>query len=532
MTKLTVYHAPPCAVSQNKPDSKSEICISVYDLKTWVYSGKILFHLFRYKEVTLISCNLEAPPLFLLVLLVWCLGRGSAVRQDLKARKERITLTFLTSLIKQKTFHAFFTQPTLLKKIKEELDQLEIPVTKSPPSLCLHRRPLYLRTDLYFGLAAGGSVGHIAGVLNHLGHFFKDPIFMTSDPIPTVDSHIETYVIQPERSFYNREILPLHYSRSFPKQVLRLLGQNKPAFIYQRYSLNQFGGVHLAQQLQVPFILECNGSEIWMHQNWDYTLKHEALSEKIELLNFRSADLIVVVSKPLQTALIAKGVDPKKILVNPNGVNSEKYHPNIDSFKIRSKFKLQDRLVIGFIGTFGTWHGTEILAESFCRLLHQFPEYQGKVCLLMIGHGIRMPLVQKTIAKWRLSDACMFTGMIPQEEGPEYLAACDILVSPQISNPDGSPFFGSPTKIFEYMAMGKGIIASDLDQIGEVLTHNHTALLTQPGNVEHLMRGLKILIDNPQLRKKLGEEARKEVVEKYTWKEHTRKIADRIFQWI
>jgi glycosyltransferase involved in cell wall biosynthesis len=108
------------------------------------------------------------------------------------------------------------------------------------------------------------------------------------------------------------------------------------------------------------------------------------------------------------------------------------------------------------------------------------------------------------------------------------LAACDLLASPHVPNPDGTPFFGSPTKLFEYMAMGKGIIASDLDQIGEVLEHDQTAWMVQPGDTESLMLGLKILIDNPEIGKRLGEAARREVVAKYTWKEHTRKIIEKL----
>ena len=75
------------------------------------------------------------------------------------------------------------------------------------------------------------------------------------------------------------------------------------------------------------------------------------------------------------------------------------------------------------------------------------------------------------------------------------MAACDLLASPHVPNSDGTPFFGSPTKLFEYMAMGKGIIASDLDQIGEVLEHDHTAWMVKPGDAESLMLGLKTMID-------------------------------------
>jgi glycosyltransferase involved in cell wall biosynthesis len=135
-------------------------------------------------------------------------------------------------------------------------------------------------------------------------------------------------------------------------------------------------------------------------------------------------------------------------------------------------------------------------------------------------------LVKRNVDKFSIKESCVLTGLIPQEEGSEHLAACDILVASHKPNPDGTPFFGSPTKLFEYMAMGKGIVASNLNQIGEVLKHDHTAWLVKPGDVESLMEGLKILIDDRVRRERLGQAARNEVVAKYTWKEHTRKIIE------
>ena len=95
-------------------------------------------------------------------------------------------------------------------------------------------------------------------------------------------------------------------------------------------------------------------------------------------------------------------------------------------------------------------------------------------------------------------------------------------------NPDGTPLFGSPTKLFEYMAMGKGIVASDLDQIGEVLEHDRTAWMVEPGNADSLAAGLKVLIDDVQLRERLGRAARDEAVANHTWEQHTRRIVDRV----
>ena len=111
----------------------------------------------------------------------------------------------------------------------------------------------------------------------------------------------------------------------------------------------------------------------------------------------------------------------------------------------------------------------------------------------------------------------MFTGPLPREKVVEYLDACDILVSPHIPMPDGSRFFGSPTKVFEYMAMGKGIVASRLEQLAEVLEHDRTAVLVTPGDVDELAAAILDLAVNPAKREALGDAARRAAVEHHSW---------------
>jgi glycosyltransferase involved in cell wall biosynthesis len=223
-----------------------------------------------------------------------------------------------------------------------------------------------------------------------------------------------------------------------------------------------------------------------------------------------------------------RGIDADKILMNPNGVDPDRYSPDVDGSHIRAQYHVDGRTVLGFIGTFGKWHGAEVLAEAFGRLLQEFPGYRERVRLLMIGDGLMMPQVKAHLQRSGALEAATLTGLVPQEQGPAYLAASDILVASHVPNPDGTPFFGSPTKLFEYMAMGKGIVASDLDQIGEVLKHDYSALLVKPGDAESLMVGLKALIDDQPRRERLGRAAHQEVVLRYTWKEHTRKIIEKL----
>jgi glycosyltransferase involved in cell wall biosynthesis len=97
-------------------------------------------------------------------------------------------------------------------------------------------------------------------------------------------------------------------------------------------------------------------------------------------------------------------------------------------------------------------------------------------------------------------------------------------VAPHVRNPDGSPFFGSPTKLFEYMAMGRAIVASRLDQIGEVLDGDQVAVLVEPGDPGALADALASLLDDPDRRCRLASAARDAAVRHHTWRAHTERI--------
>lgn len=516
-----------------KPEVSAHTTIITFDkLKNWIKQGTIVKHLFGYQEAEILTYHLAIiPKPFQIAVLLRLLSRNTCCFRDEQGLRCAITIRFLCKLFWQ-LIRDYRRRPELIQKVHCEVEYLIKLSTGKPQSsrmIDLSATPVYLRTDLWFGVRSGGSVGHIAGVLNNLGEFTDKPMFLTTDIIPTVKTEIETHVILPDNSYWDFKELPsFQFNEVFDQNARQLMNDKKLSFIYQRYSINNYSGVKLATQHHVPFVLEYNGSEIWINRNWGKPLKHESLSEHIELLNLKAADIVVVVSQPMKDDLVARGIGADKILVNPNGVDPEKYSPNVDGSKILKQYNLNRKTIIGFIGTFGRWHGAEVLADAFGRLLHEFPEYTDQVQLFMIGDGETMPQVRKNLQKYNITDACVFTGLVPQEEGPSYLAACDILVSPHVPNPDGTPFFGSPTKLFEYMAMGKGIVASDLDQIGEVLKHGKTAWMVKPGDTVSLSCGLKSMIDDIELRQRVGNAARQEVIAKYTWKEHTRKIIEKL----
>lgn len=413
-----------------------------------------------------------------------------------------------------------------LQRHLRNIDELEN-VFNRKKCICLNGYSLYLRENLPAGLISGGSISHAIGVINNLEKCSDSTtVVMTIEQLPNIKSTVIMYNLHNDVRFRNvKDYMSISVNDLFYETIKKVMENKKCQFIYQRCSLNAYAGIKYALEYNIPFVLEYNSSEVWTSKQWGGNkLKFIDFSERVEKLLLEKSDLITCVSKPLKQQLIEQGVDESKIIVTPNGVDTEKYNPAISGKFIRNKYNInREKVVIGFIGTFGKWHGAEVLAEAFAQLVKKL-EYREKVHLMLIGNGIRMPLVKKIIEDNDIKDLCTLTGSVPQEEGANYLAACDILVSPTVKNPDGTPFFGSPTKLFEYMAMGKAIIASDMDQMAEIFTNRKNAILCKPGDIKELVEGMITLIDDSDLREKIGICTRELVCEKYSWEKHTHHI--------
>ena len=117
--------------------------------------------------------------------------------------------------------------------------------------------PIYLRTDMVFGLVSGGSIAHVSGVFNHLDAYTHRPTLFTTDHIPGIRSDLEVHNILPGRAFlHDPEIAYLHNTATFEAKVLRLIRGKRIGFVYQRYSTNNFAGARLKGKLGVPLVLD------------------------------------------------------------------------------------------------------------------------------------------------------------------------------------------------------------------------------------------------------------------------------------
>jgi glycosyltransferase involved in cell wall biosynthesis len=505
----------------------------VLDLHAFVhraYGGQLLTQLGRFASVRLITHSPEyLPRRWLLEVLLRLLTRGRCEIEGVDGSVRAVTLGRLIAgavgLLRDAR-----PQLRLYRATNQQVAALERGGVTTAPSCRLmpDRAPYYLKTDLWLGTAAGGSVGHMAGVVNNLGRSGPLPRVWALSANPLLDDRVAFALMQPPQRFWDYRESP---ALAFNGDVMRTIGEaaamDPPGWIYQRYSLHNFAGAWAARRFGVPFVLEYNGSEVWIGKHWGRGLRYPKLAERIERLNLQEADLVVVVSEASRSELTERGFDPQKILVNPNGVDTDRYTPQIDSTRLRRRLGLDGALVIGFIGTFGDWHGADVLVEAFAQL-RRAQGLTTKVRLLLIGDGKTRRECERRARELGIADEVVFAGLVPQIEGPGWLAACDVLVAPHVPNPDGSAFFGSPTKLFEYMAMGRPIVASRLGQMAELLVHGQTGWLVDPGRAPALAEGLRTVISEPELGARMGRQARREAVESHTWAAHTRRIVEQV----
>jgi len=171
-------------------------------------------------------------------------------------------------------------------------------------------------------------------------------------------------------------------------------------------------------------------------------------------------------------------------------------------------------MVVGYAGSFFPHHGLEVLAAAVKLVL----EKNSGIHFLLLGDGRCYPLVKQFVEQEDLGGNVSLPGGVPLEQIPAHLAVCDICVAPYIQLAGAPEFFGTPSKIFEYMAMQKGVIASDLKPIREVISDGESGLLVAPGNPAELAAAILRLAEDRKLRLRLGKQAREEVIKKYTWK--------------
>jgi glycosyltransferase involved in cell wall biosynthesis len=283
--------------------------------------------------------------------------------------------------------------------------------------------------------------------------------------------------------------------------------------LYERYALFSVAGVLTAERRGLPFILEVNDSAVVSRIR---PLKLQAAARRIERFVWNRADAIVTITGYFRDLIVEAGVPPERVHVIPNAVDSAAFADPPDGRAVREKLGLAGKVTIGYVGAINFWRRVDLLIEAFAELAPKHPDAH----LVLIGEGPDRQAVADSARAAGLQDRVHLPGKVPHAEIPAHLAALDITVIPH------SNTYGSPMKLFEYMAAGRVVVAPWLPPIVEVIGDDDGGVLYAPLDRSALVRALDGLLADPARRIALGARAREKALAGYVWQRHAQTILD------
>jgi len=297
------------------------------------------------------------------------------------------------------------------------------------------------------------------------------------------------------------------------QEEIAILEQEQPDLVISRVESYLYSPVRVSKMTGIPYLIEADSPASYEKVEFQkYFRSTKSLLYWIENRQILSGQAAFTVSNQIKEYFVGHGIPGDFIYVIPNGADPERFNPSIPCNDIKQKYDLQKVTTIGFVGSFIYWHGIENLTYIIEKTLatHQ------KVKFLMVGEGGPMkPMLEKFIADHKLTDRAILTGFVPHEEIPKYIAAMDIVLAPY---PKLDFFYYSPVKVYEYMSCGKPVVTTRIGQIAEIIEDRRNGFLTEPGDRESMKLTIRELINNVELREKVGATARRDILEKHTWR--------------
>lgn len=272
-----------------------------------------------------------------------------------------------------------------------------------------------------------------------------------------------------------------------------------------------------AKRKKVPFVLtyqydgqETGGSLI---RNTGVSVYNKYLLNKV--LDY--ADIIIATTKAYanESEFLREYTD--KITLIPNGINIEDFNISYSKEECRNKLGLSaDKNIILFLGSLVPYKGPDILLKAFSAVKKEIPDVE----LVFAGRGEMHEELVKLSKKLNIEENVKFSGFVDEDLKPVYYRAADIFCLPSTNMGES---FGIVN--LEAMACGIPIISSKLGGIPDIVKDMENGILVKPGDSKSLADAMIFLLENEDIRKKMGTDGRKKV-EEYSWEKIAEKTED------
>ena len=323
------------------------------------------------------------------------------------------------------------------------------------------------------GLAAGADAGLLEQSVDGL-HFYRTP--------PSRSPLARLPVVDQWALMQATEARLLEVARQVRPDVLHA---HSPV-------LNANPAVSVGRRLGIPVVYEVRA--FWEDAAVDHGSTTEGslryrLTKSLETHALQRVDHVFTICDGLRSDIVSRGIPADKVTVIPNAVDIETFDTHGEpDLALKARIGLTGAKVVGFIGSFYSYEGLDLLLEALPGLLQREPE----VRLLLVGGGPQDAALKAQAQRLEVADKVVFTGRVPHSDVHRYYDLIDVLAYPRHSM--RLTELVTPLKPLEAMAQGRLLVASDVGGHRELIRDGQTGLLFSAGSVPSLVTVLAGLL--------------------------------------
>lgn len=255
---------------------------------------------------------------------------------------------------------------------------------------------------------------------------------------------------------------------------------------------SMFSGYWFSLRKKADFILEIR--DLWPAAMIELGVMKEGfitkILEKMELFLYRKSKKLIMVTKAFKDNVVNRGIDEDKVYVITNGVNQELFYPKEKSIELITKYNLQNKFVISYVGAHGISQNLSTILEVAKRL-----EAHENMVFLFVGEGAEKDKLKQIVKEKKIGNV-QFVDAQPKELIPEFYNISDICLIP-LRNVELFKTF-IPSKMFEIMACGIPIVASLEGEAAQILKESKAASIVKPDNSDEIAEAIEDLINHKE----------------------------------
>ena len=264
------------------------------------------------------------------------------------------------------------------------------------------------------------------------------------------------------------KIKGLNYATLFfthKSEIEHQIEEFKPDVILALGILNSYNASRIAKKHNIPFV--------YYFIDVIYALIPEKafqkLGQRFTEKTIRNADLVITINKKLSEFAYSVGARPESTILIDAGIDLASYNPDLDDSRIREEYGIdKEDIVLFFMGWIYEFAGMKELARELGKNKDKYPNYK----ILVVGDGDAYDEMCQIRDEYGMSDQLILTGKQPFEKIPEFLASADFCLLPAYIDEEIMQDI-VPIKIYEYLAMKKVVIATELPGLSKEFGYGH-----------------------------------------------------------